>query len=129
MKIPPYIKKEDIEATAKLGRDIRKEQGISAYLFFKRLATVAMYGEMEKGKIPYGIFLEDAMSYNRLNHNIFTVWNYNLIKKGATDTTYFVNSGTIKFGTQAEVEREIVRNILCAETNLLRMEKRNMLDL
>ena len=129
MKIPPYIKKEDIEATAKLGRDIRKEQGISAYLFFKRLATVAMYGEIERGKITYTDFLKDAIYYNKLNHNIFCMWDYHVVKKGTTQTTYFVNKGIIKFGTQAEVEREIVRNILYAETGILRMEKRNMIDL
>jgi hypothetical protein len=129
MKIPPYIKKEDIEATAKLGRDIREEQGISAYLFFKRLATVAMYGEIERGKITYTDFLKDAIYCNRLNHNIFYIWNYNVIKKGTSETTYFINRGIIKFGTQAEVEREIVRKILYAETNLLRMEKRNMIEL
>lgn len=126
MKIPPYIKKEDIEATAKLGRDIREEQGISAYLFFKRLATVAMYGEMESGKITYTQFLKDAIYYNSLDHNIFCMWNYNVVKKGTRETTYFINRGIIKFGTQAEVEREIVRKILYAETDLLRMEKRNM---
>ena len=129
MKIPPYIKKEDIKATAKLGYDIRKEQGLSAYLFFKRFATVAMYGEIERGKITYTDFLKDAICCNRLYHNIFRIWNYSVVEKGTRETTYFINRGIIKFGTQAEVEREIVRKILYAETSLLRMEKRNMIDL
>ena len=129
MKIPPYIKKEDIKKTAKLGNYIRTTQGISAYLFFKRLATVAMYGEIENGKITYYEFLTDVKYYLKSYHDIFRMWGYDKVMKDTVDTTYFVNKSTIRYGTQTEVEKDIVRYILYAPTWMLRMEKRNMIDL
>lgn len=112
MKIPPYIKKEDIEATAKLGYDIRNKDGISAYLLFKKLCTVAMYGEMLTHKISYSSFLGQAVSHWNRGKRFIEFWGYDTITPTSSSKVFMIYDRIIKYGTLYDVERAICNNIL-----------------
>lgn len=112
MKIPPYISKEDIKATAKLGYDIRNKDGISAYLLFKKLCTVAMYGEMLTHKISYSSFLVQAVKHWNRGKRFIEFWGYNTVTPTDSSKVFMIYDRTIKYGTMLDVEKAICDNIL-----------------
>lgn len=112
MKIPPYIKKEDIEATAKLGYGIRNKDGISAYLLFKKLCTVGMYGEMILHKINYNALLSGIKLYFEMNNTFIGFWGYDTITPNSSSKVFMIYDRTIKYGTLYDVEKAIFDNIL-----------------
>lgn len=127
MKIPPYIKKEDIEATAKLGRDIRSKDGISVYLLFKKLCTVAMYGEMLTHKISYSSFLEQAKRHWNRGKRFVEFWGYDTVTPTSSSKVFMIYDRTIKYGTLHDVEKAIIDNILYNVNVTLDKKKLKML--
>ena len=130
MKIPPYIKKEDIQKTVQIANKIRNQEGISSYLFFKRLAIVAMYGELIILKISYHHFLqcvEKHVEYS-FNNSITAFGGFNRITKKDKNnkiiTAYLIPKYIIKYGTQADVEKLIYNNIINSiDTSIINKEK------
>jgi hypothetical protein len=117
MKFPPYITKNDINKTIEIANKIRKSEGISQYLFFKKLATVAMYGELILSKITYNEFLYFIQAHlnKKMNNSIETFWGYDKIQNNNNDTNnknFWIPTHVIKFGTQTEVEIEIYKKII-----------------
>jgi hypothetical protein len=126
MKIPPYINKGEIETTIKLGYDIRNKDGISVYLLFKKLCTVAMYGEMIARKISYSSFLELAVSHWNGGKRFVEFWDYNIITPTSTSKIFMIYDRTIKYGTMLDVEKAICSNILYNEEINVDREKLKM---
>ena len=112
MKIPPYIDKGEIKNTIKLGYDIRNKDGISAYLLFKKLCTVAMYGEMLTPKISYSTFLEQAVKHWNRGKRFVEFWGYNFVTPASSSKVFMIYDRTIKYGTMLDVEKAICDNIL-----------------
>lgn len=112
MKIPPYITKGEIKNTIKLGYDIRNKDGISAYLLFKKLCTVAMYGEMLIHKISYSSFLGQAVSHWNRGKRFVEFWGYNTVTQTSSSKVFMIYDRTIKYGTMLDVEKAIYNNIL-----------------
>ena len=112
MKIPPYIDKGEIETTIKLGYDIRNKDGISAYLLFKKLCTVAMYGEMLTHKISYSSFLEQVKSHWDRGKRFIEFWGYDTVTQYSGSKVFMIYDKTIKYGTMFDVEKAICDNIL-----------------
>lgn len=112
MKIPSYIKKEDIKTTIKLGHDIRNKDGISPYLLFKKLCTVAMYGEMLTHKISYSTFLVQVVSHWNRGKRFVEFWGYNTVTQTSSSKVFMIYDRTIKYGTMLDVEKAIYNNIL-----------------
>lgn len=112
MKIPPYIDKGEIKTTIKLGYDIRNKDGISAYLLFKKLCTVAMYGEMLTHKISYSSFLGQAKSHWDRGKRFVEFWGYNTVTPTSISKVFMIYDRTIKYGTMLDVEKAIYSNIL-----------------
>ncbi len=112
MKIPPYIDKGEIKTTIKLGYDIRNKDGISAYLLFKKLCTVAMYGEMLTHKISYSSFLGQAVNHWNRGKRFLEFWGYNTVTPTSSSKVFMIYDRTIKYGTLYDVEKAICDNIL-----------------
>lgn len=112
MKIPPYITKGDIETTIKLGHDIRNKDGISAYLLFKKLCTVAMYGEMIPCKIKYHALISQIKYYLETHHTFIGFWGYDTITPTSSSKVFMIYDRIIKYGTLYDVEKAICDNIL-----------------
>ena len=127
MKIPPYIKKEDIKATAKLGYDIRNKDGISAYLLFKKLCTVAMYGEMIPCKIKYHALISQIKYYLETHHTFIGFWDYNTVTTTSDSKVFMIYDRTIKYSTMFDVEKAICDNILFNKDITLDRKKLKML--
>ena len=127
MKIPPYISKRDIEATIKLGYDIRNKDGISAYLLFKKLCTVAMYGEMIPCKIKYHTLILEIKYYVETHNTFIGFWGYNTVTTTSDSKVFMIYDRTIKYGTMFDVEIEIHNNILFNKDITLDRKKLKML--
>lgn len=112
MKIPPYISKTDIDTTIKLGHEIRNKDGISVYLLFKKLCTVAMYGEMLTHKISYSSFLEQAKRHWYRGKRFVEFWGYDTVTPTSSSKVFMIYDRTIKYGTMFDVEKAICNNIL-----------------
>lgn len=126
MKIPPYISKGDIETTIKLGHDIRNKDGISAYLLFKKMCTVAMYGEMLTHKISYSTFLVQVVSHWNRGKRFIEFWGYNTITPTSNSKIFMIYDKTIKYGTMLDVEKAICDNILYNKEVSVYRKKLNM---
>jgi hypothetical protein len=59
--------------TQQIAQDIKKQEGIQAYIYFKKLCIMAMYGSMQVGYITYQSFLNQLKMH--LPNSIFTFWN------------------------------------------------------
>lgn len=112
MKIPPYIDKGEIKNTIKLGYDIRNKDGISAYLLFKKLCTVAMYGEMIPCKIKYHTLILEIKYYVETHNTFIGFWGYNTVTTTSDSKVFMIYDRTIKYGTMLDVEKAICDNIL-----------------
>ena len=74
----PYITKEKKQLIRTLADIIKRKEGIQAYIYFKKLITVGMYGTTLVGKIDFDTFI----NYIRLhiinaNNSIYTFWSLN----------------------------------------------------
>jgi hypothetical protein len=127
MKIPPYITKGEIETTIKLGHDIRSKDGISAYLLFKKLCTVAMYGEMITSKIKYHSLISEIKYYWKSHNTFIGFWGYDTITPTSSSKVFMIYDRIIKYGTMLDVEREIHNNILFNKDITLDRKKLKML--
>ena len=132
MKIPPYISDNCIETTLKVAQKIKEKEGISAYLFFKRLAISAMYGELLQEKITYREFIDTVKThllyYCNGYKSIYKFWEFNTVRKTSSSKIFRILESTIKYGTQADVEKEIVNNILCADPHDFRQDRYSKLN-
>lgn len=72
--IPQLVTEKQQIETKQIAQDIKKQEGIQAYIYFKKLCIVAMYGSMQVGYIPYQIFLH-KLKIHLLSKSIFTFWN------------------------------------------------------
>ena len=89
--IPQLVTEKQQIETKQIAQDIKKREGIQAYIYFKKLCIVAMYGSMQVGYISYRSFLYQLKRH--LPNSIFTFWNiknpYN--KKGDKINIYGVD--------------------------------------
>lgn len=114
MKIPPYITLEEIYRTLKIAHDIKIAEGITPYLFFKRLAITAMYGQMLDCKIDYNYFLIQMENHiYRREKSILTFWGYNLSQKH--HSYYNISVGAVR--DNEHLEDEIYNNIIKNPSN------------
>jgi hypothetical protein len=114
MKIPPYITLEEIYKTLKIAHDIKIAEGITPYLFFKRLAITAMYGQMLDYKINYDDFLEQVEYHIHTREKpILTFWGYNHSPKH--QLYYDIPVGAVR--DNEHLEDEIYNNIIKNPSN------------
>ena len=71
--IPQLVTEKQQIETKQIAQDIKKQEGIQAYIYFKKLCIVAMYGSMQVGYITYQSFLIQLKMH--LPNSIFTFWN------------------------------------------------------
>lgn len=126
MKIPPYIGKGEIYTTIKLGYSIRNKDGISAYLLFKKLCTVGMYGEMITCKIKYHALLSEIRHYFESHNTFIGFWGYDTITPNSSSKIFMIYDRIIKYGTMFDVEKAICDNILYNVNITLDKKKLNM---
>ena len=72
--IPQLVTEKQQIETQQIAQDIKKQEGIQAYIYFKKLCIVAMYGSMQVGYITYQSFL-NQLKRHLPSHSIFTFWN------------------------------------------------------
>ena len=72
--IPQLVTEKQQIETKQIAQDIKKQEGIQAYIYFKKLCIVAMYGSMQVGYITYQNFL-NKLKMHLLYKSIFTFWN------------------------------------------------------
>ena len=71
----PYITKENKQLIRTLADIIKRKEGIQAYIYFKKLITVAMYGTTLEGKISFDAFINYIeLHVIKANNSIFTFW-------------------------------------------------------
>lgn len=95
----PIVTENDKKDTILLGREIKQQQGLQAYVYFKKLVILGMYGGAIFGKIDYNTYLHYLKQHYSSTHNIFTFWDiYNthnssgiMTKKRFEVTPYDIN--------------------------------------
>ena len=70
----PIVTESAKKDTILLGREIKQQQGLQAYVYFKKLVMLGMYGGAICGKIDYTTYLHYLQRHWKQNHNIFTFW-------------------------------------------------------
>lgn len=70
----PIVTESAKKDTILLGREIKQQQGLQAYVYFKKLVILGMYGGAIYGKIDYTTYLHYLKLHWKQNHNIFTFW-------------------------------------------------------
>lgn len=76
--IPQLVTELQQIETQQIAQDIKKQEGIQAYIYFKKLCIMAMYGSMQVGYITYQNFLKQLKMHLHKNvdsNSIFTFWN------------------------------------------------------
>lgn len=76
--IPQIVTEKQQIETKQIAQDIKKQEGIQAYIYFKKLCIIAMYGSMRVGYISYQSFLKQLKMHIHKNidsNSIFTFWN------------------------------------------------------
>lgn len=72
----PYITKEKKQLIRTLASIIKRKEGIQAYIYFKKLITVGMYGTTLVGKINFDSFINHIRTHIiEANNSIYTFWN------------------------------------------------------
>jgi len=72
----PYITKENKQLIRALADIIKRKEGIQAYIYFKKLITVGMYGTTLEGKIDFDTFVDHIrLHIIEANNSIYTFWN------------------------------------------------------
>lgn len=70
----PIVTESAKKDTILLGREIKQQQGLQAYIYFKKLVILGMYGGAICGKIDYTTYLHYLQLHWRQTHNIFSFW-------------------------------------------------------
>ena len=94
--IPQLVTEPQQIETKQIAQDIKKQEGIQAYIYFKKLCIMAMYGSMKVGYISYQNFLNQLKTHLHKNidsNSIFTFWNIKNLhnKKGDKIRIYGVD--------------------------------------
>jgi hypothetical protein len=71
----PIVTESAKKDTIQLGREIKQQQGLQAYVYFKKLVILGMYGGAICGKIDYITYLHYLQQHYNVTHNIFTFWD------------------------------------------------------
>lgn len=72
----PYITKEKKQLIRTLADIIKRKEGIQAYIYFKKLIIVGMYGTTLVGKIDFDSFINHIrLHIIEANNSIYTFWN------------------------------------------------------
>jgi hypothetical protein len=70
----PIVTENAKKDTIQLGREIKQQQGLQAYIYFKKLVILGMYGGAICGKIDYDTYLHYLQLHWKQTHNIFSFW-------------------------------------------------------
>ena len=71
----PIVTESAKKDTIQLGREIKQQQGLQAYVYFKKLVILGMYGGAICGKIDYTTYLHYLKQHYNKTHNVFTFWD------------------------------------------------------
>ena len=72
--IPQLVTEKQQIDTIQLAKQIKQQEGVQAYMYFKKLSIMAMYGSMILGYIDYISFLSDVERHLQRNESIFAFW-------------------------------------------------------
>lgn len=72
----PHITEEKKQLIRTLASIIKRKEGIQAYIYFKKLIIVGMYGTTLVGKIDFNTFINHIkLHIINTNNSIYTFWN------------------------------------------------------
>lgn len=114
----PYITEDEKQIIRTIGKTIKIKEGIQAYIYFKKLITVGMYGTTLEGKINFDSFINYLRTHIiEANNSIYTFWNLHNNHNPNGTKEFLFGMNTIKMekiplNSIINEMKKVMRNIL-----------------
>lgn len=108
MKLPPHITINDKKEILELFYLVKNKEGLNKALLLKKMATVAAFGTMIRGKIDFETFIDFLKRYLVNNNPMDNFWNVQS-RSTTKDKMFLIPYNTVYNGTQNQIEIAIVK--------------------